>query len=125
MPDNVAFAFGEAEMWVRTPSGGLASQSVGFLRTYSIQRRPVRVEDGGVAFFMDRWVFASPWVSGEVETLFSYAQPIDIFVRWSNQDDNRLRSVSATQAIMLEIRKAPGEGDIEEYLFTFEAPSLI
>lgn len=124
MPANVAFTFGEAELWVTIPSGGLASQSVGFVRRYSDSRTPVKNEDGSVAYFRDRFGFSSPWVTPEVETLFVGKQPIDIVMRWRNEDDGRLQSAVVLGAVMMDSQKAPGDGEVEEYSFSFEGFAL-
>lgn len=121
---NVAFTFGEAELWVTIPSGGLASQSVGFIRAYSDSRTPTRNEDGSVSYFRDRFTFSSPWVDAEVETLFASKQPVDIIMRWKNEDDGRLQSAVVLGAVLMETRKAPGGGEVEEYSFTFEGFAL-
>lgn len=124
MPGTVAFTFGEAELWVTIPSGGLASQSVGFVRSYADARTPVKNEDGSVAYFRDRFTFSSPWVSSEVETLFAGKEPVDIVMRWRNEDDGRLQSAVVLGAVMMDARKSPGGSEVEEYSFSFEGFAL-
>ncbi len=66
---NFVFAFGEAVCWV-TPSG-LASQSIGFIRSYSLRRTPNLLEDGAISFYADELTIESPWVNRPVSRSYT------------------------------------------------------
>ena len=119
---NFVFTFGEAVAWVM-PSG-LASQNIGYIRSYSLSRTPVLLEDGSVAFYTDELSIESPWVDGDVTAIFEAAGPFGAFVRWTNTDDGRLASVSVTGARLQDARRAPGDGGVEIFTFRFAANAL-
>lgn len=122
MPENRAFVFQEAEVWVKP--AGLNSQSIGFASEYSLDRNPVLLEDGSAAFYRDRLTIESPWVDADVTTLFYAKGPFDsAFVRWKNEDDGRLESVSVTKAVLRSTSKRPAGNGLETFQFVFEAGS--
>lgn len=119
---NSAFHFAEAEVWVKPV--GLNSVSVGFVRSYNLERTPVLVEDGAAAFFQDRLTIESPWVDSDVTTIFYARGAYDfIVVKWLNEDDGRLESASITKAICRSAGRRPGQGEVETFTFQFEAVS--
>jgi hypothetical protein len=119
---NQAFVFAEAEVWAKP--AGLASQSVGFVSGYSLDRTPITVEDGSASFYRDRFVLETPWVDADPTVLFYAQGPFDfIFVRWTNEDQ-RLESAAVTKAVYRGASRRPGPGGVEVFSFTFEANSL-
>ena len=120
---NKAFVFGEAVAWVKP--AGLASQQLGYIRSYSLARTPVRLEDGSASFYNDELTVESPWVDDELVTLFEAEGPLDFFfIRWRNEDDQRLASVSVTKAEIQDVRRAPGDGGVETFTFRLAAHAL-
>ena len=121
MPNRV-FTFGEAVAWAKPAS--LNSQSVGFVSNYSLDRIPITVEDGTAALYRDRFVLETPWVDADATVLFYAKGPFDfIFVRWTNEDDQRLESAAVTKAVYTGASRRPGPGGVEMFSFTFEANS--
>lgn len=122
MADERAFVFPEAEVWVKP--AGLNSQSVGFASLYRLERTPVLVEDGSASFYRDRLTIESPWVTPDVTVMFYARGPYDFaFVRWRNEDDLRLESVSVTKAVCRSASRAPGDRGLETFSFVFDAGS--
>lgn len=123
MAENRAFSFGEAVAWVKP--AGLASQQVGFIRTYSLARTPVKTEDGSASFYNDELTVESPWVDDELVALFEAEGPLDFFfIRWLNEDDQRLASLSVTAAEIQNVGRTPGDGGVETFTFRLTARAL-
>jgi len=120
---NYVFAMGEAAIWV-TPSS-LASQNIGFAESASLEREDVLLEDGSASYYNDRLTIQSPWVDADAQAIFEAAGPYNAFVRWQNEDDNRLTSISVTQAKRTSMRFEPGDSGTMRFSLLLEGRSLL